>query len=82
MVQHASMSEVGVDEAETNFSQLLERVAAGEEIVILRAEEPVARLVPVEHPPEREFGRDRGQLEVPEDFDDPLPEEVVSAFRS
>lgn len=76
------MGEVGVDEAETNFSQLVERVAAGEEILILRAGEPVARLVPMEHPPERELGRDRGKLDVPEDFDAPLPEEVVSAFRS
>jgi prevent-host-death family protein len=74
------MATVNVHEAKTHFSRLLRRVAAGEEIVITRAGEPVARLVPLEQPRQRELGRDRGVFEVPEDFDAPLPEEVVRAF--
>jgi prevent-host-death family protein len=74
------MTEVGVHEAKTNLSRLLRRVRAGEEITITRGGEPVARLVPVgsDHP--REIGVDDGVLHVPEDFDAPLPDEVLAAF--
>jgi prevent-host-death family protein len=76
------MIEVGVHEAKTNLSRLLQRVAAGEEIVIARGGKPVARLVPVQGPRSRELGRDRGLFEVPEDFDAPLPAEVLVDFES
>jgi len=73
------MTEVGVHEAKTNFSQLLRRVAAGEEIVILRGSHPVARLVPVATGRPRELGTDPG-LVIPDDFDGPLPSELLDAF--
>jgi prevent-host-death family protein len=76
------MIEVGVHEAKTHLSRLLQRVAAGEEIVIARGGKPVARLVPVQGPRSRELGRDRGLFEVPEDFDAPLPAEVLVDFES
>jgi len=76
------MSEVGVHEAKTHLSRLLRRVAAGEEIVIAKGGKPVARLVPVAAPPERQLGRDRGLFEVPDDFDAPLPDEVLEDFES
>jgi prevent-host-death family protein len=76
------MIEVGVHEAKTHLSQLLKRVAAGEEIVIARGGKPVARLVPVAGSRHRELGRDRGLFQLPEDFDAPLPEEVLKAFES
>lgn len=71
---------VGVHEAKTHLSRLLEDVAAGEEIVITRRGEAVASLVPVREPSARQFGTDRGQLVVPEDFDAPLPDELLDAF--
>lgn len=71
---------VGVHEAKTHFSKLLERVAAGEEITITRRGEAVAQLVPTGSPSVRRFGSDRGRWTVPEDFDDPLPDEVLTAF--
>jgi prevent-host-death family protein len=74
--------EVNVHEAKTNFSKLLRRVAAGEEIVILRSGEPVARLVPMSKRTRRRFGVDRGAFEVPGDFDAPLPAEVLDAFEA
>jgi prevent-host-death family protein len=74
------MAKVSVHEAKTHFSRLLRRVEGGEEIVIARAGEPVARLVPFEGSGRRELGRDRGLFEVPDDFDAPLPEEVLRAF--
>ena len=78
----ALMAQVNVHEAKTNLSRLLVRVAGGEEIVIARDGEPVARLVPVAPSGRRRFGVDRGRFEVPEDFDAPLPEDVVVGFES
>jgi len=71
---------VGVHEAKTHLSQLLEAVAAGEEVVITRRGEEVATLVPVRRLATREFGTDRGRFVVPEDFDAPLPDDLLDAF--
>lgn len=68
-------------EAKTQLSRLLRRVAAGEEITIANRGVPVARLVPV--PPkkaQRVLGIFRGQLTVPDDFDRPLPEDLLDLF--
>lgn len=72
-----SVVHVGVHEAKTHLSQLLERVEAGEEIVIDRRGAPVARLVPFGARPEPVFGHDRGRVRIGEDFDAPLPEGVA-----
>ncbi|CAN5123635.1 type II toxin-antitoxin system prevent-host-death family antitoxin [soil metagenome] len=74
------MSTVNIHEAKTHLSRLLRRVAAGEEIVIARAGDPIARLVPLRPSGRRELGRDRGAFTVPEDFDEPLPPEIIEAF--
>lgn len=74
------MIEVGVHEAKTQLSRLLREVAAGEEIVIRRGNEPVARIVRIASPGRRELGQDEGVFEVPDDFDDPLPDEVLDLF--
>lgn len=74
--------EVNVHEAKTNLSRLLRRVAAGEEIVIARAGIPVARLVPVDCHEPRQLGSDEGLFAVPDDFDAPLPEEVLRDFEA
>jgi prevent-host-death family protein len=71
---------VTVHEAKTHLSRLLRRVEAGEEIIIVRGTVPVARLVPSAPPADRRLGRDAGVFEVPEDFDAPLPDEVLEAF--
>ena len=52
----------------------------GEEITIRNGGRAVARLVPVPPSPRREFGRDRGLFEVPEDFNAPLPDDVLEDF--
>jgi prevent-host-death family protein len=75
------MKSVNTHEAKTQFSRLLRRVAAGEEITIANRGVPVARLVPV--PPEktqRVLGIYRGQFTVPDDFDAPLPEDLLALF--
>jgi prevent-host-death family protein len=75
------MSEVNVREAKAQFSKLLRRVQAGEEVVISRAGKPVARLVPVAEPKKpRELGRHRGEIWIADDFDAPLPPEIQAYF--
>lgn len=72
---------VNVHEAKTHLSRLLARVAAGEEIIIARDGKPVARLVPLDRlAHERVPGRERGRIQIAEDFDAPLPEELLHAF--
>jgi prevent-host-death family protein len=74
--------EVGVHEAKTNLSRLLRRVAAGEEVTITRGGEPVARLVPAGKRKQRVLGRDAGRLRIADDFDDPLPADVLADFEA
>ena len=76
------MIEVNVHEAKTQLSKLIRRVAAGEAVVIARAGKPVAKLVPIEPAPKRVFGLDRGHFVVPDDFDDPLPGDVLAEFET
>ncbi len=76
------MIEVGIHEAKTHLSKLLRRVAAGEEIIIARAGKPVARLLPVDKGKSRKLGQDQGLFEVPDDFDSPLPQEILRSFES
>ena len=55
------MASVGVHEAKTHLSKLLQRVRAGEEIVITRNDEPLAKLVPVSQSGPRVIGLDDGR---------------------
>ena len=74
------MTSVGVHEAKTHLSQLLRRVASGEEIEINSGGRPIARLVPVKPPVKRVLGIDQGVFDVPADFDGPLPDDVLDTF--
>jgi prevent-host-death family protein len=72
---------VSVHEAKTHLSRLLEKALAGEDVVIMRSGHALVRLVPVEGAPvKRKIGSAKGDFVVPEGFDDPLPEDVLSAF--
>ena len=76
------MQTVNIHEAKTHLSRLLADVAKGEEVIIAKAGHPIARLVPFEERVrQRVFGKDAGLFEVPDDFDAPLPEEVIAAFQ-
>ncbi len=75
------MMEVNVHEAKTHLSRLLERVLLGEEVIIMKAGTPIARLVPAEPAARhRELGWAAGEFVVPDDFDNPLPSEVEESF--
>ena len=77
------MSEVlNLYDAKTQLSQLVERAAAGEEIIIAKAGKPMAKLTALaaENLPERKPGIWKGKLWIAEDFDAPLPDEELDAF--
>jgi prevent-host-death family protein len=70
---------VNVHEAKTQLSKLLERVDCGEETVICRGGEPVARLVPA-RAARRVLGGDKGRVGLAPDFDAPLPDDLLAGF--
>jgi prevent-host-death family protein len=76
------MREVGVREAKTSLSRLLREVEAGEEIVIRCGSRPVARLIPMKARAPRVLGQDAGAFTVPDDFDAPLPDDVLDDLAS
>ena len=77
------MAVVNTHEAKTNLSRLLNNVQKGEEVVIARGNKPIARLVPFgAKKPIRKPGYLKGKIRVADDFDAPLPDEVLNAFEA
>ncbi len=76
------MKIVNIHQAKTNLSRLLSRVEQGEEIVIANRGIPVAKLVPFRTCLDRRssLGQDQGIFTVPDDFNAPLPEDILSGF--
>jgi prevent-host-death family protein len=74
-------AQFNIHEAKTQLSRLVERAAAGEEIIISKAGRPVARLGPIPRTvTPRKPGRWRGRVVIHDDFDQ-LPPEIAAAFR-
>ena len=71
---------VNVHQAKTELSRLLARVEAGEDVVIARRGEPVARLVACKARVKRQPDVLKGKVVVPDTFFDPLPEEELTAW--
>ena len=71
---------VNVHQAKTELSRLLARVEAGEDVVIARRGEPVARLVACKAPIKRQPDVLKGKIAVPDSFFDPLPEDELTAW--
>jgi len=76
------MAQVSIDDIQRDLSTYLQRVEAGETLVILRAGKPIAEVKPVvPHVATlRPFGLCAGEFTVPDDFDAPLPEDILNAF--
>jgi prevent-host-death family protein len=72
---------VSIPAARASLPALLERAAAGEEIVITKNRQRIARLVAYVHPaPHRKPGSMKGHIRIGDDFDAPLPREIARAF--
>lgn len=78
----SSAAVVGVHQAKTHLSELLRLVEAGQEVEITRGGTPIARLVPSHRQNKRQLGTDEGVFTVPDDFDDPLPDDILESFYS
>lgn len=75
------MHTVNIHEAKTNLSRLIEAVAEGDEVVIAKAGKPMVRLVPfVENKSPRRLGGLKGKIQIADDFDAPLPDDLLAAF--
>ena len=61
-----------VRDAKTHFSKLLRLIESGEEVIITKGHEPVAKLVPLQQSKKREFGFAKGQIWMSDDFDDAI----------
>lgn len=74
--------QVNIYEAKTRLSELVEQASQGETIVIAKAGTPLAKLVPLHEGPKRKirFGTMKGEIEIADDFDAPLPDDILDAF--
>jgi prevent-host-death family protein len=76
------METVDIHYCKMNLSRLLSRVELGEEIVISNRGIPIAKLVPFQSSSNRRssLGQDKGLFVVPDDFNAPLPEDILAGF--
>jgi prevent-host-death family protein len=72
---------VNIHEAKTHLSRLVDKVAAGAEIIIAKAGKPMARLAPISAPARKKrLGLLKGKIRVPDDFNAPLDDDTMAAF--
>jgi len=76
------MTAVSVEEIRKDLLRYLHRVEAGETILILQDSHPVAEMKPVSNgtPRKRPTGLAKGEFVVPDDFNDPLPDDIIDSF--
>lgn len=75
------METVNIYDAKTRLSQLVDKAASGEDVVVSRNGKPLVRITRLDVPKRQiKFGVLKGKLDVPPDFDAPLPDEVVAGF--
>jgi prevent-host-death family protein len=76
------MAIVTIREAKSNLSQLIKKASAGEEIIIVRGDKPVARLIPVvaQRKGKRRPGSLQGELCVGPEFFEPLPAAELNSW--
>ena len=82
LVEFLVMTKVNIHEAKTHLSHYVEKAMEGEVIVLCKRNEPVAELraLPKPRTEKRPIGLGKGLISIPDDFFDPLPEDVLRAF--
>jgi prevent-host-death family protein len=77
------MTTINIHEAKTHLSRYVELAASGNEVIIAKSGKPVTKLVPLDDvPARRKLGIFQGRLKVPDNFDAPLPNEVIESFEN
>ena len=75
------MDTINIYDAKTRLSQLVDKAAAGEDVVVSRNGKPLVRITRLDAPKRQiRFGVLKGKLRIPADFDSPLPDDVLAAF--
>jgi len=75
------MQTVNIHQAKTQLSKLIESVLNGEAFIIAKAGKPAAMLIPIPLPKQtRKFGAMKGEMQIADDFDAPLPDDIQSGF--
>ena len=73
--------QVNIYEAKSKLSKLINQVIAGEEVIVAKSGKPVAKIVPLEKPiQDRKPGSAKGKIIIAEDFDEPLPDDILKEF--
>jgi prevent-host-death family protein len=73
--------QVNIYEAKSKLSKLIKQVIAGEEVIIAKSGKPVVKIVPLEKPPQdRKPGSAKGKIKISDDFDAPLPDDILNEF--
>lgn len=82
LVHNLDMSvEIDVEAAKTQLCRLLDQAVAGEEVIIMRYGQPMVRLMPVATAlTPRVLGTAKGMIKMSDDFDDPLPADILDSF--
>jgi prevent-host-death family protein len=74
------MIQVNIHEAKTKLSELIAKAEGGEEVIIARAGKPAVKLVAVKQRRGIRLGLLEGKIVIPDDFDAPLPDDIIAAF--
>lgn len=75
------MESVNIYEAKTRLSQLVDKAAAGEDVIVSRSGKPLVRITALAPPKRRiKFGVLKGKIKIAPDFDAPLPDSVLAEF--
>ena len=73
--------QINIYEAKSKLSKLINQVIAGEEVIVAKSGKPVAKIVPFEKPTQnRKPGSAKGKLIISDDFDSPLPDDILQGF--
>ena len=77
------MIRLNIHEAKTHLSRYLSKIRKGETILLCKRNQPIAEIRPLRsrRAQKRPVGLAKGQFAVPKEFFEPLPEELVQAFR-
>jgi prevent-host-death family protein len=74
------MRTINIHQAKTQFSKLVDDAMHGDEIIVAKAGKPVAKLIAFTKTKPRQFGVLKGKIKIANDFDAPLPEDILADF--
>ena len=84
IIEPDSAIQVSIEEIKHDFAAYLQRVKAGETLIIVQAGKPLAEIKPIASKTTalRPFGLCAQEFTVPDDFDEPLPENIIREFET